>query len=59
MQVFKLRLVSYSIDYDDLDSISVTFSDVKKGQNGMGDSDDIVQRAESLATSYNSVVSVG
>ena len=54
-EVFKLRLVSYSIDYDDLDSISVTFSDVKKGQNGMGDSDDIVQRAESLATSYNSV----
>lgn len=53
--VYRLRLVSYSIDYDDLDTLSVTFSDVKKTQNGLSDSDDILQQAESLASSYDNV----
>ena len=54
-EVYKLRIVSYSIDYESLNNISVTFSDVKKGENGLEDSDSILQQAQSLASSYDSV----
>lgn len=54
-EVYRLRLISYSIDFDDLDNISIEFSDVKKYSDGMTDSQDIINQATSMATSYDAV----
>ena len=55
-EVYRLRLVSYEIDYDDLDNLSITFSDVKKIADGVSDSESIMEQAKSMATSYDAVV---
>ena len=54
-QIFILRLIEYSVDYEAFDNISVTFSDVKRIKNGMSDLASIQQQAKSMATSYGSV----
>lgn len=53
--VYKLRLVSYTIDFDSLDKITVQFSDVKKYADGMTDAAFILSRAASMSSSYTSV----
>lgn len=55
-EVYRLRLISYSIDFERLDGLSVEFSDVKKYADGISDSEDILSQAASMATSYNAVV---
>lgn len=54
-EVYRLRLISYSIDFDDLDNISIEFSDVKKYVDGVSDSEDIINQAASMASSYDAV----
>ena len=54
-EVYRLRLISYSIDFDDLDNISIEFSDVKKYVDGASDSEDIINQAASMASSYDAV----
>lgn len=54
-EVYRLRLISYSIEFDDLDGISVEFSDVKKYADGVTDSEDIINQAASMASSYDAV----
>lgn len=54
-EVYRLRLISYSIEFDDLDGISVEFSDVKKYVDGVSDSESILNQAASMATSYDAV----
>lgn len=54
-KVYKLRLLDYEIDYDDLRYISVEFSDVMKTAYGMVDQQSIIQKASSIASSYNAV----
>lgn len=54
-KVYKLRLLEYEIDYDDLRNISVEFSDVMKVANGYSDLESIIKNAASMATSYDSV----
>ena len=54
-KVYKLRLMEYEINYDELDSISVGFSDVMNVYNGVSDLESIVQQAGSMAKSYNYV----
>lgn len=54
-EVYRLRLISYSIDFDRLEGLSVEFSDVKKYADGISDSEDILNQAASMATSYNAV----
>lgn len=54
-EIYRLRLIYYSIDFDDLDNISIEFSDVKKYVDGVSDSEDIMQQAASMATSYDAV----
>ena len=54
-EVYRLRLISYSIDFDDLDNISIEFSDVKKCVDGVTDSEDIISQAASMASSYDAV----
>lgn len=54
-QIYRLRLISYELDFDNLDGISVTFSDVKKTVNGMVDSTEVVLDARSIQTTYGTV----
>lgn len=54
-QIYKLRLVSYSIEYDSIDDIDIEFSDVKTGLGYMSDVDSILNQSKSLTSSYNGV----
>lgn len=54
-KVYRLRLLSYSIDYSNLATLNVTFSDVTKTLNGVSDSKSVMEQAASMATSYGSV----
>lgn len=53
--LYKLRLLEYNIDYDNLDNIDVDFSDVTYGVDGLTDTKNILDKASSMATSYDSV----
>ena len=54
-KVYKLRLLEYEIDFDDIDSISVDFSDVLKTASGETDQKNIISQISSISTSYSSV----
>lgn len=54
-KVYRLRLISYQIDFDNLDSLTVTFSDVKSVADGLTDSQSILDQAASMSSSYGSV----
>lgn len=53
--LYKLRLLDYSINYDDLSDIDVTFSDVLNTSDGISDARSILEKASSMATSYDSI----
>ena len=53
--LYKLRLTSYKIDYDNLDSLTVEFSDVTYGLNSASDIKSILSQAQSMSTSYSMV----
>ena len=53
-KVYKLRLISYEINYDDLDTIPVEFSDVITGTT-ISDIESVLNQSQSISTSYNSV----
>jgi len=55
-EVYRLRLLEYQIDYEKLDSITVTFSDVKKGAGAEDDLQSVLNQAQSMATSFGAVV---
>lgn len=54
-RIYKLRLIECEIDFGDLDTISVEFSDVTKIRSGATDIQDILEQASSMATSYSSI----
>lgn len=54
-KVYKIRLVSYTIDYDNLDSIPVEFSDVVRANSSIKSVKDVLEQASSMATSYPAV----
>ena len=53
--VYRLRLVSYDVDYSDMDNLSVEFSDVTKTLSGTADVADILSRASSMASTFDYV----
>ncbi len=53
--IYRLRLVSYEVDYNDLSTISVVFSDITKVITGFTDSESLLSQMTSLASSYGSV----
>ena len=53
--IYKLRLLEYNLDFDNLNNFDVTFSDVTYGVDGMTDTKSILDKAGSMATSYDSV----
>lgn len=54
-QIYKLKLLSYSIDYDDLSTISVTFSDVRDVFSMADALANTLSNAQSMSKSYDSV----
>lgn len=54
-KVYKLRLLDYEVDFDNIDSLSVDFSDVLKTANGESDQKSIMSKITSMTTSYDSV----
>ena len=53
--IYKLRLLKYSIDFDNPERIDVEFSDVEKYRNGITDVKSILDQASSMASSYSYV----
>ena len=53
--VYKLRLVSYEVDYDDMESLSVEFADEVRVASNVRSVQDAINQASSMATSYDSV----
>ena len=53
--IYKLRLLEYEIDFDNLDSLSVEFSDVLKTSSGEVDQKAVIDKIVSISSSYSSV----
>ncbi len=54
-RVYRLRMVEYEVDYDNPDSMDISFSDVKIGASSANDFDSIIGMAASMSTSYGMV----
>lgn len=54
-RLYRLRIVNVSYTYDAPSDISITFSNVVRGNNFMSDVQSILSRANSMATSFNYV----
>ena len=54
-KLYKLRLIEYTIDYDDLDNISVEFSDAVRVKSSVKSIKGVLEQASSMATSYSYV----
>ena len=53
--IYRLRLISYTIDFSSIENLSVTFSDVTKIHDSISDIESILSSAKSMATSYGYV----
>ncbi len=53
--VYDLRLLSYDIDFDNLNSLMITFSDVRESNDGCLRLQDIISQSAAMATTYDSV----
>lgn len=54
-KIYKLRLISYEINYDSLNTISVEFSDVIEANGILSDIQSILNQSKSMGNSYDSV----
>lgn len=54
-KIYRLRLIEYTIDFDNLQNLQIVFSDVAATLNGYTDLRSILSQASSMATSYDSV----
>lgn len=52
-QIYRLRLISYEINFENLQNLPVEFSDVTRTSTGVNDINSILSAADSLATSYS------
>lgn len=53
--VYKLRLLNYSIDFDNISDLSVEFSDTTKDWGNIKDIQNVLSQSKQMATSYTSV----
>ena len=51
--IYRLRLVSYTINFSDMQTIAVEFSDMTKTADGMNDVESLVKSAQSMATNFS------
>lgn len=54
-KVYKLRILSYSVKYDDIQSINIDLSTVEKIQGGYTDLQSVIDSSKSLSSSYDSL----
>lgn len=54
-KIFRLRLLSYSINFDEIQSIDVEFSTVEKIWSGESDVNSVINSAVSIAQSYSGI----
>ena len=54
-EIYKLRLIEYTINYGDFNNIKVEFSDVAKPNSTIKSVQDVFEQAAKMATSYSSV----
>lgn len=54
-RLYKLRLIEYSIDYNNIDGISVEFSDAVRVKDSISDVKSVISQASNMATSYSTV----
>lgn len=52
-EIYRLRLVSYEIDFDSLETINTKFSTVTKTVDGLNDFQSIIKNTNTMATSYS------
>ena len=52
---YKLRLLSYTINYSDIESCNVDFSDTLAVGNSASDISDVLSQSQSMASNYSSV----
>lgn len=55
-QIYKLRLIDYEVDFDNLENISVTFSDVARTIDGMEPVREILVKSSDIINNYNSAM---
>lgn len=53
--IYRLRLIGYEVNYSDLSTISVSFSDVTQTADGLSDVASVLSKASSLTSSFNAV----
>ena len=53
--VYKLRLIDYEINFDDLSKLPITFSDVISVGDSASDIESVLNKASSMSSSYSSV----
>ena len=54
-KIYRLRLVSYQINFGDLQTIDVQFSDMTKIRSGTSDLQSVLDQASSIASSYGAI----
>jgi len=54
-EIYQLRLISYAIDFDNLEEIDVEFSDVLNCNDSILDIQSILEQASSMASTYQTV----
>lgn len=54
-KVYKLRLINYKIDYNEIGKLDVEFSDVVQQLGAISDIQSIIKQSISMSTSYHSV----
>lgn len=55
-KVYRLRLTDYEIDYDDLESIAVTFADFCDKNDLVSETQNILKSAKSMSTAFGAVL---
>lgn len=53
--IYRLRLISYSVDFNNLLNLSTEFSNLTKTANGLNDVKSVIKQASNMATSYNAI----
>lgn len=54
-EIYRLRLIKYEIDFDNLEELNVEFSDCTKTSDGVTDVNSLLSKTASMATSYGGV----
>lgn len=51
--IYRLRLINYTIDFEDLNNLNIQFSDVTKCQDDITDIKSVLNQAQAMSTTYS------